>query len=183
MKRFVSEHERLRIRAEAPSDHEAISTIVEAAFGRRMEARLVELLRESDCYLPDLTLVAEQGGEIVGHVMISYATLRRADDEVRVLSLAPFAVAPKRQNDGIGSALMRESISRADETKEPLVMLIGHPNYYPRFGFERARPLGIEPPPPGAPDAVFMVRKLSNYDESYQGQLIYPQAFEDAERE
>lgn len=115
--------------------------------------------------------------------MISYATLRRAGDEVRVLSLAPLAVAPKRQNDGVGSALMHEAIARADTTGESLIMLIGHPNYYPRFGFEQARPLGIEPPPPGAADAVFMLRKLSNYDQSYHGQLIYPPAFEEAERD
>jgi putative acetyltransferase len=123
--------------------------------------------------VPELTLVAVDGDDIIGHVMQSHVTLRR-DEDLRVLALAPLAVVPARQRDGIGGALMRETIRLADERREPLIVLLGHPAYYPRFGFENARALGIEPPTPAFPDAAFMVRRLSEYEPRYRGAVIYP---------
>jgi len=166
------------IRPETSADYEAIAKVVEAAFGRENEARLVGLLREPPSYVPALALVAEEAGRIVGHVMISYATLRREHDEVRVLSLAPLAVLPECQKEGIGAALMREGIARADALGEPLIVLLGHPAYYPQFGFERARQHGIEPPSAHIPDAAFMMLRLANYDRSLRGDIVYSPAFE-----
>ena len=151
--------------------------MVEAAFGRPNEARLVELIRASEHCVPELALVAEQEGAVVGHVMFSYVTLRGAQ-EYRVLSLAPAAVAPAWQRRGVGSAVIREGLQRAEARGEPLVIVEGHPAYYPRFGFERARPHGIEPPSPDIPDAAFMVSLLPNYDRRYRGQVVYPPAFD-----
>jgi putative acetyltransferase len=161
------------VRSETVDDHGAIRAVVEAAM-RAEEARLVDLLRDSVHYVPDLALVAEEDGEILGFVMISYAAL--GDD--RVLSLAPVAVAPSRQREGIGTALIEEALRRADAMAEPLVIVLGHASYYPRFGFEPARRHGIEPPD-GVPDDVFMVKRLRSYGPAYRGRVVYPPAFDD----
>ncbi len=166
----------MTIRPERPADYDRIAVVVAAAFGRENEARLVGLLRDLPNYVPELALVAEEDGAVVGHIMISYVTLQ-GDEARQVLSLAPVAVAPERQGEGIGGALIREAVARADALGEPLVVLQGHPAYYPRFGFERARPLGIEPPGPHVPDAAWMARKLSKYDARWCGRVVYPPAF------
>jgi putative acetyltransferase len=165
------------VRPERPADHAAIAEVVEAAFGQPNEVKLVELVRESDGYVPELALVAEQDGAIVGHTMFTYVTLRGEEDR-EVLLLAPVAVAPQRQSLGIGSALVRAGLERADARHEPLVVVQGHPTYYPRFGFESARSHGIKPPSPDIPDAAFMVLRLAAYDARHRGQIVYPPAFD-----
>ena len=147
-----------------------------AAFGRENEARLVERLRETSNYVPDLALIAEDNGAIVGHVMFTYVILD--DDERGILCLAPLSVTPERQKDGIGGSLIKAGAALADALGEPLVVLVGHPAYYPRFGFEPARPLGLEPPP-GTHDAVFMALKLSAYDAKVHGRVSWPPVFEE----
>lgn len=166
------------IRPERPADYDDIARVVEAAFGDANVARLVERVRASEFYVPELSLVAESDGEVVGHVMFSYVTLRRERDERRVLILSPLAAAPSLPREGIGSALVREGIARAEARKEPLIMVEGIPAYYPRFGFERARPYGIEPPTAKIPDAAFMVLRLSNYEPSLRGTIVYSPAFD-----
>ena len=148
----------------------------------------MDCLRASDAYVPELSLVAEIDGAVVGHVMVSYVDLERAATDEgpregtdrgprRVLSLAPVAVLPDRQSHGIGSRLIRAALDIADRRGEPLVVLIGHASYYPRFGFVQARPLGIEPPFP-VPDEVFMVRPLATYDPAIRGRVAYPPCFD-----
>ncbi len=140
--------------------------------------RLVERIRASEFYVPVLALVAERDGAIAGHVMFSYVTLRREHDEKRVLILSPLAVSPAAQREGIGSALVRSGIAGAESRGEPLVIVEGIPTYYPRFGFERARTHGIEPPTTKIPDAAFMVLWLSTYEPSLRGTIAYPRAFD-----
>jgi len=174
----VGEDKSLRIRPETPADHEAIARVVAAAFDDENVVRLVERIRESEFYVPELSLVAEQDGAVVGHIMFSCVTLRCANDEKRVLILSPLAVSPERQKEGIGSALVNAGIAGAEAHNEPLVIVEGIPAYYPRFGFERARPLGIEPPSPHIPDAAFMILRLFNYDSSLCGTIAYSPAFD-----
>lgn len=164
----------MQIRPERPEDFDAIHEIVQAAFGQPDEALLVRRLRSSDAYVPELALVAEIDGELVGHVMLTYAYL----DGRRVLSLAPLAVQVGRQRDGIGTALTREALAKADERGEPMCIVLGHPSYYPRFGFEPARAYGIEPPDPAFPDEAFMVVRLRAYDPALRGRVTYPAPFE-----
>lgn len=168
----------MHIRAEQPRDHDAIDNVVTAAFGQPDEARLVRLLRASDAYIPELALVADDGVEISGHIMVSYAELK-GDTTTRVLSLAPLAVRPGRQRTGIGIALTTEALRVADERGEPLVVVLGHPGYYPRFGFEPSRSYGIEPHDAAVPDEVFMVLPLTAYDPSLRGTIVYPPAFDE----
>lgn len=167
----------MRIRAERSEDFDAIDDVVTAAFGQPDEAKLVRLLRDSDAYVPGLTLVAEEDGEVIGHIMLSYADLH-SEKTRRVLSLAPLAVKPGRQRNGIGIALTKAALALAEERDEPLVIVLGHPTYYPRFGFESARQNGIEPPDPAFADEAFMVVRLRAYDPSIRGTISYPAAFD-----
>lgn len=166
------------VRTERPDDYEAIARVVDAAFGRQEQvAQLVEKIRASDRYVPELALVAVEDGEVVGHTMLSYSTLV-GDEKYEVLQLSPVAVTPARQRDGIGSAVILAGIERAKARHEPLVVVLGSPAYYPRFGFEPCRRFGIEPPVPEM-EPAFMVLPLPDYDERYHGRVVFPPAFDD----
>jgi len=136
------------IRQEAAGDAFAIAAVVTAAFGSPVEARLVEMIRASAEFIPELALVADSEGDIVGHVMISHAHLDRGGDDRRIAMLSPLAVAPTRQRQGVGSALVRTARALADEAGEPLVVLEGSPAYYGRLGFEPSALYGLELPLP-----------------------------------
>lgn len=161
------------VRPETPADRDAVREVQETAFGEVREAELVDAVRASDRYVPELSLVAEEDGEVVGHVMLSYVDL----GDARVLCLAPVGVRPERQGRGIGGALVREALQLADERGEPLVVLIGNPAYYGRFGFRPAEELGLEHPTPVAP-GVFQAIPLAAYDPRLRGRLVYPPAFD-----
>jgi putative acetyltransferase len=165
------------VRPERPADVDAVAAVIEAAFGRRLEAELAESIRASSHYVPELALVAEEEGEVIGHVMFSYVALTGGAAR-KVLLLSPLAVLPGRQRQGTGQALVKEGIKRIDERGEPMIVVEGIPAYYPQFGFKPARDFGLEPPSEHIPDAAFMVLPLSNYDASYRGRIVYPPAFD-----
>jgi putative acetyltransferase len=167
------------IRPERPGDFDAIRLLVQRAFGRLTEADLVERVRASDHYVPELALVADDDGDLVGHVMLSYVQLK-GEDSLAVLALAPLSVRPDAQQQGAGTALVEAGLERAEKRGEPLVLVQGHPRYYSRFGFEPARPHGINPPSPALPDDVFQVKLLAGFDGRQRGQVLYPPAFEGA---
>lgn len=160
----------MRIRPEKPSEFDAIDEVVRAAFGRQEEVELVRRIRTLGAYVPELALVASDAGEIIGHIMLSYAQLGTR----RVLQLAPLAVVPKRQDEGIGSTLTRVALDMAEQRGEPLVLVLGHPEYYPKFGFESARAKSIEPPTTDVPDEAWMVKTLSAYDAALTGMAVFP---------
>lgn len=171
------------IRPEAEGDGAAIGEAVAAAFRSSVEARLVEGIRASPHFLPELSLVADIEGEVVGHVMISSVELVDGEVRRRIVSLSPLAVAPAHQGTGVGSALVRAVTGRAGESGEPLVVLEGNPKYYGRFGFEWAEPLGIRTTLPSwAPPEAAQVLRLAGYDPSLRGQVVYPPAFAEALR-
>jgi putative acetyltransferase len=166
----------LAVRPETSDDHAVIAAITEAAFGRPVEARMIEAVRDSDGFVPDLSLVADENGEIVGHVLLSYVSL---EDGRRLLALGPIAVRTDRQGEGIGGTLVRAGLAAADERGEPLVLLLGHPAYYPRFGFTSASAMGLLPPDPGMLDAAWMVYPLRAYTPDLRGRVVFPPAFPD----
>lgn len=143
----------IAIRPEIPADTPAIRALLVSAFGGEDEARLVDALR-SNGHLP-VSLVALEGDRIVGHIAFSPVTL---DGMPGGLGLAPLAVDPANQKNGIGGRLMREGLDCARATGAGFVVVLGHPEYYPRFGFRRASELGIGNEY-GA-DEAFMVLKL-----------------------
>jgi putative acetyltransferase len=167
------------IRAEEPGDAQAISDVVAAAFGRPEVVRLVEAIRASPEFVPELSLVALHGDRVVGHVMISHAEVH--DDgggRHRLCTLSPLAVRPDAQHRGIGSALVLEATRRADALGESAVVLEGHPGFYGRLGFEHALPHGIVITLPGwAPPEAAQVCILHAYQPSIRGQVVYPPAF------
>ena len=165
----------MRIRAETPTDLQAIREINEQAFGRKLEADLVDTIRASDRFVPELSLVADDGDELVGHVLLSYVDLEPGAHQI--LQLGPLAVRPPRQRRGVGTALMREALRLAEERDEPLVMIEGNPAYYGRFGFRPSQELDIEPPP-GVDAKYFMVRTLRAYDPALRGRAVYSEAFQ-----
>ena len=167
------------IRAEQPDDYDAIAEVVAAAFGSRAEAQLVEAIRASPHYVPELALVAELDGRIVGHVMISFTAIRDEKTERWIAQLSPLAVAPHVHGQGIGSALVRAACAMADDRGEPVVVLEGNPVYYGRFGFEPAAGHHIELPLPSwAPPDAAQVLRLKNDDPSIRGRVVYPPAFD-----
>jgi putative acetyltransferase len=166
---------RMRIRRETEADYAAVAEVTAAAFGQQDEARLVEAIRACDEWVPELTLVAEEDERIVGHVMFSYSALEGSS--AKLLQLSPLSVAPDRQGTGIGAALTRESLRLADERGEPLVLVLGHPTYYPRFGFRPASTLGLAPPNPEWPDEAFMAVPLSAYDPTLRGRVTFARPF------
>jgi putative acetyltransferase len=165
------------VRPETAADHPAIAAMLSAAFGRPEEARLVDLIRASPEFVEGLSLVAEREGQVVGHVLFSHVELRDGQTSTPVLQLAPVAVAPEHQGTGIGGRLIEDGLTRADVLGEPLVLVVGHAGYYPRFGFRPASTLGIGLPFP-VPDDVFLARPLAAYRPELRGQVRFPPAFD-----
>ena len=167
--------QRLTICPETPLDYPAIAGVHTLAFGRNNEAQLVEKIRASKHYIPNLSLIAEFNHTIIGHILLSYVNL--IEEEIwQVLSLAPIAVRPEFHNQGVGSQLVQVALERAEAIDEPLVVVLGHPQFYSRFGFEPANRYGIEAPFP-VPEEAFMIKPLQNYRQHFRGKVIYPSAF------
>ncbi|MGH3937053.1 MAG: GNAT family N-acetyltransferase [Pseudonocardiaceae bacterium] len=154
------------VRREQPGDVETVRRVVAAAFAGRegseripVEATLLDELRVDEGWLPLLSLIAESvDGEVVGHVLCTRGTI----DGNPVLGLGPLAVRPDWQRRGVGKALMHAMLGAADALGEPLVALLGEPEYYGRYGFRASTAYGIEPPKP-LWGRYFQVRTLSAY--------------------
>jgi putative acetyltransferase len=145
----------ISIRRERPADIAAIRAVNEAAFEESAEADIVDVLRDS---CPDiLSLVAETDGEIVGHILFSPVTIEDASQSRQGVGLAPMAVTPNHQRQGIGSKLVEAGLDRLREQGCPFVIVLGHPEFYPRFGFVPASHRGLRCQWEGVPDAAFMV--------------------------
>jgi putative acetyltransferase len=147
----------IAIRREAPADAAAVREVNTLAFGQPDEAQLVDRLRQrAEIYLG---LVAVDERLIVGHILFTPVPLHAADGVVPLLALAPMAVRPGRQRQGIGSALVRAGLAACRAAGHELVAVVGHSDFYPHFGFVSARPLGITSEP-AFPDEAFMVAEL-----------------------
>jgi putative acetyltransferase len=166
----------MTFREERPGDAEGIRQVNLAAFETTAEADLVEALRRQAS--PLVSLVAEDDGDIVGHILFSPVTLEN-EPPLILMGLAPMAVAPSRQRQGIGSALVREGLERCRRLNVDAVVVLGHPEFYPRFGFLPAahRSLGSEY---DVPEDTFMVRELRDGALSgLAGTIRYHPAFAD----
>jgi putative acetyltransferase len=144
------------IRAERDTDRAAVHAVNAAAFPTPLEADLVDALRRQAHLL--ISLVAERDGAILGHILFSPVTLEGRPD-LRLMGLAPMAVAPGHQRSGIGSALVRAGLDECRQLGFSAVVVLGHPEYYPRFGFTPAVRYGLRSEY-DVPDEVFMAMEL-----------------------
>ncbi len=161
------------VREEQPGDRPQVRKVNEAAFGRCDEADLIDGLRQEGVVL--LSLVAELDSQIIGHILFSRMTVETAQGPVAAVSLAPLAVLPDHQGRQVGSQLVRRGLAALRDRGERIVIVLGHKEYYPRFGFsaEKARHL-TSPFPPEA----FMALELSDGAlAGIRGAVKYPAAF------
>lgn len=171
------------IREERQKDFEKINQVVKAAFKNveqsdHTEHLLVEKLRKSQAYIPALSLVAQTPqGEIVGHLLLSKAHIINGSQSFEVLALAPLSVAPAFQRNSIGSKLIEAAHQRAKKLGYAAIVLLGHKDYYPRFGYKKASLFGVSFPF-NAPDDCCMVAELrKNALLGISGVVCYSQAF------
>jgi putative acetyltransferase len=161
------------IREREPADDAAIGALNEAAFGGAYEAKLIEDLRSAG--LAAVELVACDGAVIAGHILFSDLDVTMDERAVRALALAPVAVLPARQRQGIGGALVRDGLARARQSNWQAVILLGHPEYYPRFGFSAALARKLQSPFSGE---AFMALELAPEAlAGDKGRVVYPAAF------
>ncbi|HEX6987312.1 MAG TPA: N-acetyltransferase [Planctomycetaceae bacterium] len=166
----------LLIRPEAEADREAVRQVNRLAFGGKAEARLVDRLRDGGH--ARVSLVAELGGAVVGHVLFSGLPIVTERGTVPALSLAPLAVLPGHQRQGVGSELVRRGLEVCRERGHRIVLVLGHPVFYPRFGFsaDLARPLES---PFGGGEAWMATELVPGALENVSGRVEYPPPFGD----
>ncbi len=167
----------MNIRTEQPADQQAVYDVVKRAFETAAhrdgnEQDLVNALRDSDAFIPELSLVAEQGGKIVGHILFTKVQIGTQ----QALALAPLSVLPEYQRQGIGSALISEGHKRAALLGYSYSVVLGSETYYPRMGYVTARTWGILPPF-DVPDENFMAYRLREDAPEVSGIVRYAAAF------
>jgi len=167
------------VRHEKSSDFDSVYQTNLLAFKGSSEADLVNLLRKNDPSA--ISLVAEADSRIVGHILFTQAKIISDYKTIRGMALAPMSVHPEFQNRGIGNILVNHGLSLVQEKKSPFVVVLGHPNYYPRFGFEIASKHGIKPQWEEIPDESFMILILDrNALHGVKGIAFYREEFNSA---
>jgi len=147
----------LTIRRETPKDIDSIRYVNEQAFGQKEEAEIIDKLRKRD--VVTLSLVAVQADQIMGHILFSPVSVESEYSSFEAITLAPMAVLPEYQRKGIGSQLVRVGLEECRRLGHEIVVVLGHPDYYPRFGFVPASTYGIKCKY-DVPDEVFMALEL-----------------------
>jgi putative acetyltransferase len=144
---------------ETPDDYDAIKEVNDKAFRQKQEGDLVEKLRKKTDYISDLSLIAIHNNKIIGHILFFPVTIKYKNKEELTLSLAPMAVLPEYQNKGVGGTLIRAGLKKAKKIGFNSVVVLGHPGYYPRFGFRKTSEWNIKEPF-GVPDEAMMAIEL-----------------------
>jgi putative acetyltransferase len=166
---------RMTIRPETPADLAAIHEVNRLAFGQDAEADLVDGLRAGG--FVRLSLVAEEGGEVVGHIMFSRLPIITETGVVEALALAPMAVLPTHQRRGIGTKLVEEGLRTCREAGHRIVLVLGHPAFYPRFGFSASLAVPLSSPFGGG-DSWMAVELTPGALTGVVGRVEYPGPFE-----
>lgn len=166
----------IRVRTECEGDFKAIDVVNLSAFEGDDEAQLIAQLRSAPTYSADLSLVAEFNGRIVGHLMLTPASLKNNAGELRVLVLAPMSVVPSQSHRGIGTELVQEAIKRGQGADYKAIIVAGKPDYYARLGFESSGKWGIACNLKVPADAMLAV-ELEKDSLSAGGEVTYPGPF------
>ncbi len=171
---------RLNIRPETKKDFSKITQVNDSAFGQKNEGRLIERLRQTENYIPELSLVAELDDEIIGHILLYPITIHSDISLFQSISLGPMAVTPAHQRTGIGSRLVIEGLEAAKKLGHRSVIVVGHPEYYPKFGFKRASHWNIKVPFEVPNDAFLALELVEGELEGKRGTVEYPEEFNEA---
>ncbi|KYG90522.1 GCN5 family acetyltransferase [[Bacillus] sp. KCTC 13219] len=172
------------IRQERPSDYEITEDVIRQAFldedmSNQKEHFLVQRIRQSSAFLPELSLVAvDSEDKIIGHILLSKITIEDGEKSIDSLALAPVSVLPACQNKGVGSQLIQEVLQKAADIGQQSVIVLGHAAYYPKFGFRQARGWNIFAPFE-VPSEIFMALELvPDALQNVQGTVRYSEAFD-----
>lgn len=181
---MLSGEDMIIIREERQEDKQAqaVRAVNEKAFGQPDEANIVDSLQKSCPGL--LSLVALDGDEVVGHILFSPAKIEGDAKTIKGMGLAPIAVLPERQRQGVGTQLVKRGIEMLRSRDCPFIIVLGHPEYYPRFGFVRASLHGIRSQWEGVPNEAFMILILDQSAmKGVSGVARYRDEFDEAMQE
>ncbi|MEE9429634.1 MAG: N-acetyltransferase [Melioribacteraceae bacterium] len=173
---------KVKIRQEKNNDFKSVFNLIEKSFrgledGEPEEQFLVERLRKSDVFIPKLSLVAEYNDEIVGHILLTKIKIINDQNSFNSLALAPVAVLPRFQNQGIGGKLINEAHKIAKDLGYSSVVVLGHASYYPRFGYVQADKFGIELPFDVPKENCMAIELFKNGLDGVKGIVKYPKEF------
>lgn len=171
-----------KIRQETQHDHEAVFELVKRAFENEVysdhsEHFLVERLRQSEAFVPDLSMVAELDGRVVGYILLTKIQIKNDEASFASLALAPVAVLPEYQGKGIGGQLIAEAHERARALGFQSVVLLGHQHYYPRFGYKRTSEYGIKLPFEAPEENCMVLELLEGGLNGVSGTVVYAKEF------
>lgn len=172
----------MKIRQEQKNDFESVFKLIEKAFKNEQfsdhkEQFLVERLRKSTAFIPELSIVAEIDGKVVGHLLVTKLKIKNKATEFESLALAPVSVLPEFQRRGIGEKLIIEAHQKAIELGYKSIVLLGHEKYYPRFGYKQADQYGIKFPFEAPKENCMVVELVENGLQGVNGMVEYPEAF------
>jgi predicted N-acetyltransferase YhbS len=170
----------IKIREETSEDYSDIKLINDLAFGQKQEGELIANLRIRPEYIKELSLVACSGKKIVGHILFFPVTISANGSAIETISLGPMSVLPEFQKKGVGGALIINGMKKAEKMGYKSIVVLGHPGYYPKFGFSRSSLWRIKAPF-DAPDEAMMAIELIPGSLEFGGGIInYPGEFYDA---
>ncbi len=172
----------MTIRQEIDKDFKNVFNLIEKAFRTEVysdhkEQYLVERLRNSEAFIPELSIVAEIDGKIVGHILVTKLKIKGKFNEFDSLALAPISVLPEFQGKGIGGKLILESHKKAKELGHKSIVLFGHEKYYPKFGYKQADKFGIELPFKVPKENCMVIELIENGLNGISGIVEYPKEF------
>jgi putative acetyltransferase len=147
----------IKIRQESAADSAEVLEVIRLAFGRSAESQLVEKFRQNPNYIPELSLVAEYEGHVIGHILFFPIEVKVDNEALQTLVLAPLSVHPIYQRRGVGGELAKAGLATVKQRGYPSVLVLGHPNYYPRFGFRRASEWGLKMKEANPPEAFMAI--------------------------
>lgn len=170
------------IRQEETIDYESVFSLIEEAFrslekSDHREQFLVEKLRKSDAFIPELSLIAEIDEKIVGHILLTKIKIINGDKSQESLALAPMSVLPEFQRMGVGEKLIKQAHQKAKYLGYKSVVVLGHPDYYPKFGYQLAKNYGIELPFEVEENSCLVIELIEDGLKDVSGKVEYAKEF------
>lgn len=168
----------IMIRREEDSDRQRILEITGQAFEKDQEPELVQRIWESNAFIPELSLVAVDNDVVVGHLIFTPMTIQTEGEDIPGLSLGPVSVVPERQRQGIGDELIRYGLAECQRLGYHIIVLFGHPEYYPRFGFRPAGERGLSVDFEAPPEAFMVYEGISGALDGVTGKVVFSSVFD-----